>query len=150
MTSIVEATVREEVEALHRFFVGWFSGALPRSEFEAGFLRRFDLDFVLIPPTGSLLTLDELADSLRTGHATRPEFRIAIRNVKVCRVTDEQILATYEEWQWNAPASTPARTARITTAVFKNVEPLQWLHVHESWMPVSGALGERRDSHGVR
>ncbi len=139
MTSPLEATVREEVEALHEFFVGWFSGSLPRSEFEPGFLIRFDPDFVLIPPTGSLVTLEELAASLRAGYATRPDFRIGIRNVKVRRVTDGQILATYEEWQWNAPASTPAQTARITTAVFRNVEPLQWLHVHESWLPVSEA-----------
>lgn len=149
MTPNVEATVREEVENLHEFFVAWFSGALPRSEFEPGFLRRFDPGFVLIPPTGSLLTLEELATALRAAHATRLDFRIAIRNVQVRRVTDEQILATYEEWQWSGHDSTSVPTARITTAVFKNLEPLQWLHVHESWLPASVAPEEPCDSRGT-
>ena len=149
MTNIVEALVREEVEGLHRFFVGWFSGAIPKSELESGFLCRFDGDFVMISPTGTLLTLDELAASLRAGYATRPDLRIAIRDVQVRRVTDEQILATYEEWQSSAPASKSVRTARITTVVFRNVEPLHWLHVHESWLPAAVASEEPCDSRGT-
>ena len=145
MPRIVEARVREEVEALHSFFVEWFSGALAKSEFGPGFFSRFDPDFVLIPPAGSLLKLEDLASSVRQGHASNPDFRIAIRNVEVRRILDGQILATYEEWQRNALASTPPDNARIATVVFKNVEPLQWLHVHETWLPASVASEGRYD-----
>jgi hypothetical protein len=31
MTSAMTSNVREEVESLHEFFVGWFSGTLPKS-----------------------------------------------------------------------------------------------------------------------
>ncbi|MFT5425392.1 MAG: hypothetical protein ACI9ZT_000318 [Gammaproteobacteria bacterium] len=137
MTTLIEENVRTEVEDLHRFFVGWFSGVLDESEFETGFLNRFDPDFLLIPPAGSLLTLSELTSSIRSDHGSNPDFRIAIRNVRVHRVFDGEIVATYEEWQRNAIASTPAENARIATVLFKKTEPLQWLHVHETWMPES-------------
>ena len=127
------------MEALHTFFVGWFSGSLPEHEFEAGFLNRFDPDFLLIPPAGTLLTLDELAAGVRRAHATNPEFRIAIRNVTVRRMLDGHILATYEEWQRNALASKPPENARLATVLFENTEPLRWLHIHETWMPASVA-----------
>ena len=74
----IEAAVREEIEALHRFFVGWFSGALAPHTFEEGFLTRFDPEFLLIPPAGGLVALSDLSESVRSGHGTNPEFRIAI------------------------------------------------------------------------
>jgi hypothetical protein len=135
-SSVVEK-VREEVEALHLFFVGWFTGELSQSEFEGGFLRRFDRDFLLVPPAGNLLTLAELGAGVKQAHATNPHFRIAIREVKVQRVLGDHILATYEEWQRNALASTPPDNARIATVLFENSEPLRWLHLHETWLPAS-------------
>ena len=135
MTTIIEENVRAEVEALHRFFVGWFSGVIDESEFETGFLNRFEPEFLLIPPAGSLLTLSELASSIQCAHGSNPDFRIAIRNVRVRWEFDRVIVAIYEEWQRNAIASTPAANARIATVLFKKAEPLQWLHVHETWMP---------------
>ncbi len=136
---MLRATVQQEVEALHTFFVGWFSGALPESQFESGFLSRFDPGFLLIPPAGTLLTLDELASGVRRAHATTPEFRTAIRNVTVRRMLDGHTLATYEEWQRNALASKPPENARLATVLFENTEPLRWLHIHETWMPASVA-----------
>ena len=85
----VESAVRAEIEGLHEFFVGWFSGALPEDAFEAGFSARFDPEFLLVPPAGTLLDLAQLSGSVRAGRATNPEFRIAIRNVKVRRRLDD-------------------------------------------------------------
>jgi hypothetical protein len=135
MSSETEARVRAEVEALHEFFVGWFSGALPAAEFEPGFLSRFEADFLLVPPAGTLLSLDQLADGVEFAHATNPDFRIAIRNVTLRREIDGHILATYEEWQRNALASTPPENARIATVLFRDARPLRWLHIHETWLP---------------
>ena len=133
--SDIEDIVREEVESLHRFFVGWFSGALAEDEFERGFEIRFAPDLVFIPPAGSLLGLDDLVPSIRAGRGSNPEFRIAIRNVKVHRVLENHIIATYEEWQRNALASKPPDNARVATVVFERTIPLTWLHIHETWMP---------------
>ncbi len=83
-----EAVVRAEIEALHAFFVGWFAGVLPQERLETDFLSRFSSDFLLVPPAGTLLTLDELAASVRAGHATNPTFRIEIRNVTLRRRLD--------------------------------------------------------------
>lgn len=133
-----EMAVRQEVEALHEFFVSWFSGESSLDSFDFGFLGRFDSDFLLIPPAGTLLGREELAAGVRRGHASNPDFRVAIRNVQVRRVFDGKILATYEEWQRNALASTPPDNGRIATVLFTDVgesAPLRWLHIHETWLP---------------
>lgn len=131
----IEASVRNEIEALHEFFVGWFSGALPESTFQDHFLARFAPDFLLIPPGGSTLALGGLASGVRRAHASNPDFRIAIRNVVVRRKFDEHIVATYEEWQRNALASTPPDNGRVATVLFRRGSPLCWLHIHETWLP---------------
>lgn len=129
--------VREEIESLHRFFVEWFSGSVANTDeiFEAGFLRRFDQSFQLIPPAGIRLDLTGLASSVRAGHDSNPHFRIAIREVTIRHTYDDHILATYEEWQRNALASTPPHNARIASVIFRSRESLRWLHVHETWLP---------------
>jgi len=135
LTNELEAAARAEIEALHAFFVGWFSGSLAEAEFESGFLSRFAADFLLVPPAGTLLTLGQLADGVRSAHASNPEFRIAIRNVTLRRRLDGYLLATYEEWQRNALASKPPENARLATVLFAEGRPLRWLHVHETWLP---------------
>ena len=138
MTRDIESAVRREVEALHEFFVGWFSGALSEDAFDSGFLDRFDSEFLLIPPAGLLLGLDDLAANVRKNHATNSDFRVAIRNVVVRRTFEGKILATYEEWQRNAAASTPPDNGRVATVLFADhgeAAPLRWLHIHETWLP---------------
>jgi hypothetical protein len=130
-----EVAVRTEIEALHEFFVGWFSGALRTSEFESGFMARFSPDFLLVPPAGTLLNLVQFSGAVRSAHGTSPTFRIAIRDVTIRRRFDGHILATYEEWQRNALASTPPDNARIATVLLRDTRPLQWLHIHETWLP---------------
>jgi hypothetical protein len=137
MTISIEDQVRTEIEALHDFFVGWFTGELKITSFDEGFLARFNSEFLLIPPAGIILSLDELSAGIKNTYDTNPGFCIAIRNVKVQRVLENEIVATYEEWQRNALASTPPDNGRIATVIFKKTKPLQWLHVHETWMPES-------------
>lgn len=137
MNNMIEEKVRTEIEELHKFFVGWFTGVLKTSSFAKGFLARFDSEFLLIPPAGIILSLDELSSSIRNTYDTNPDFRIVIRNVKVQRILGNEIIATYEEWQRNALASAPPDNSRLATVIFKKTEPLQWLHVHETWMPES-------------
>ena len=127
--------VREEIEGLHKFFVGWFSGQLPAESFEEGFSIRFDPECLLIPPAGVILDMDRFTAAIRDNHDTNPEFRIAIRNVTLRRVFDNKVLATYEEWQRFALASKPPENGRLATVLFEQGERLKWLHIHETWLP---------------
>ena len=72
MTGTIEQRVRAEIEALHEFFVGWFSGALGADSFESGFSSRFDPDCLLIPPAGVILAMPELTEMIRGAHDTNP------------------------------------------------------------------------------
>ena len=135
MSSSIHDRVVREIEGLHEFFVGWFTGALPESAFSSDFVDRFSEDLVFIPPAGRLLGLSDLASSIRSAYASNPEFRVKIRRVQVQRELDGYILATYEEWQRNARASTPPNNGRIATVLFSVSEPLKWLHIHETWLP---------------
>lgn len=135
MSNPINKRVRNEIEALHEFFVGWFTGALPERAFEETFLLRFAPDLVFIPPAGRLLGLADLSAAIRAGYASNPEFRIQIRNVQDRRTVDGYVLATYEEWQRNALASIPADNGRIATVLFSVSEQLRWCHIHETSVP---------------
>ena len=65
MANELEDIVRTEIEDLHKFFVGWFTGALDTDSFDEGFLARFDTDFLLIPPAGIILPLDDLSTGIK-------------------------------------------------------------------------------------
>ena len=135
MEDPIDRAVHEEIESLHEFFVGWFAGTLREELLDECLRARFDPGFVLIPPGGELLTLDALEGALRSAHGSNPEFRITIRDVRIRHVSDDWILATYEEWQRNAKASQPPDNGRVSTVLFGRSGPLRWLHVHETWLP---------------
>jgi len=133
------AAVREEIEALHRFFVAWFSGACADDHalFERELLDRLDAEFMLVPPAGTLLSSDDLTGGIRAAYGSNPDFRIAIRNLRIRHRWDRHLLATYEEWQRNARASTPPDNGRVATVLFDVDRGFRWLHVHETWLPES-------------
>lgn len=133
----IEHRVAVEIEALHGFFIDWFSGNSTNSDdvFRDRFLSRFDPAFVLIPPAGKCLQLAQLVQSIRNAHGSNPVFRIAIRRVTVRHAWGDRLLATYEEWQRNARASTPPDNGRIASVLLRMDQPPRWLHLHETWLP---------------
>lgn len=135
MNHRIEQEVRAEIETLHEFFVNWFAGTSPPDSLHELVRTRFDPGFVIVPPSGTLLTLEDLVDGLQAVHGKNPGFRIAIRNVRLRHASGDLVLATYEEWQRNAKASQPPDNARISTALLRKSKSLQWLHVHETWLP---------------
>jgi hypothetical protein len=133
----IESAIRQEIESLHEFFMGWFSGRLSMDVFDAQFTQHMDPEFVLIPPSGELLTLANLSAGLRAAHGSNPDFRIAIREVHVRRATGHHVLVTYQEWPRHALASVPEDNGRVSTALFDAAGELRWLHVHETWLPAA-------------
>lgn len=146
-----EIEAREEIEALHAFFVDWFGGliAADAEVFEQRFAKRFHADCELIQPSGSTLTRQVFFDAVRQSHASSPDFRIAIRNVRVrYELANGLSLVTYEEWQRNAVNSKPPDNARAATVLFQQSEDdrsLSWLHIHETWLPADQTPASRFD-----
>lgn len=134
MTSVTD-TVRHEIEELHVFFTDWFNGTIDPSALETRLLARLAPEFVVVPPNGSLMTVKDLAGSIRQGHGANPDFRIQIRDVTVRFNAGDHVVATYTEWQTGARNSDHARNARISTVLLKMGDPIQWLHLQETWLP---------------
>ena len=105
-----EAMARKEVEEVHEFLVGWFTGTIPESDFEPRFLDHMDANLLFIPPAGMRMDRETIALGIRQGYGSNPEFRIEIRDIKVRHVLDNHVAITYEEWQRNAAASNPQIT----------------------------------------
>jgi hypothetical protein len=134
----VAREVIAEIERMHEFFVGWFNGAHPKEDalLERELVAHIDAEFVIVQPGGVVSTLGTIAGAIGAAHGTNDAFRIQVRNVKVRWVHANVLCATYEEWQRNATASTPANNARIATVLFlRTPDGLMWLHVHETWLP---------------
>ncbi len=141
---------RQEIEGLHEFFVDWFGGLIAEDDavFEQRFSVRFSADCELIQPSGDTLTREIFFQAVKNSYGASPDFRIAIRNVRVRAVLpDNYLLVSYEQWQRNAINSKPADNARAASVLFSRDAKgvFQWLHIHETWLPEQATSPERFD-----
>ena len=134
----IETECKLSIVRLHKFFVDWFTAArAQRDSIWNEFELELDPSFVLITPGGQVLPRETLLPALRANYGKHREtrFEIEVRNVVVRHVTSSVVVACYEEWQWLGEV----QTARQSTAVFARIPEdsgnLQWLHVHETWLP---------------
>ena len=143
MTAEIETLCRDEVIALHWFFEVWFNGAIKETDENfSRFDKRLSATFTLISPDGRVSRRETLVSNLRSAYGSHQNddlpFRIWIENVVVRPLNEEFTLLTYEEWQEIKGGT----TARISTAVFRSrsgpANPLEWLHVHETWLDEEG------------
>ena len=122
-----------EVLEIHHFFESWLTGSVEQSKEQyARFENVMADDLIMVPPGSSLLTRDVVLEIFwqQYGSITLP-FRIEIKNPTARKVAESLYLVSYEEWQFGLE-----QTARITTALLTENEPgVQWLSVHESWLP---------------
>ncbi|MEM7467235.1 MAG: hypothetical protein AAF387_10155 [Pseudomonadota bacterium] len=146
-----ETEAREEIEALHLFFVDWFGGLIEKDEavFQMRFAQRFASDCELIQPSGDTLSRQVFFNAVEKSHGSSPDFRIAIRNVRIrFDLPGDYALVSYEEWQRNAVNSTPQDNARAASVLFARDAAngaLQWCHIHETWLPEKQTPPERFD-----
>lgn len=133
--SNLEAAIRAEIEDLHVFFVDWFTGTAAKDQLETRFGAAMDEGVVFVSPDGARLERADLMNGFAIGHGANPDFRIAIRDVKVQREIGDLVLATYTEWQRGAARSGRADNGRFTTVLMTRDAPHRWLHVHETWLP---------------
>jgi len=129
------AEVHAEVEALHDFFTGWVSGALPEDDeaFAHGVAERLHPAFEMVMPSGTAHDRDAIVGAIRRSWGNAPDFRIGIRDVAVLGEWPELVLATYIEAQTGARNSIPPDNLRRSTVLFeRRGGRLLWRHVHET------------------
>ena len=125
-----------EVVELHRFFEQWFNGELPDTdEAYARFASVMAEGFEIISPAGVAMKRDVILDAVRVGYGKEPESKIWIENHRHLFTYSDLSLVTYEEWQGTGDK----QHGRLSTALLRITKNtpnnLQWLHVHETWLP---------------
>ena len=141
----MEAACKHEIVELHQFFQDWFRGELAETEAQfARFARVMAPDFSIISPTGSLNHREAILQMVRHGYGGWQDRngRIWIENIIVRWQDDGHCLLTYEEWQ----EIDGQITARLSTVLFRTyfdethgVDAVQWVHLHETWLPMGDA-----------
>ncbi|MCZ6836971.1 MAG: hypothetical protein O7G85_14440 [Planctomycetota bacterium] len=131
-----EERCRVEVEQLHRFFQDWFKGTMPKTvETFDRFANVLAPSFELLSPIGRILKREGILIALRSGHGGQPHCQIWIENHRHRMTIGDLTLVTYEEWQQVGEE----RRGRLSSALLQAREDtpngLQWLHVHETWLP---------------
>lgn len=138
-----------EVVDLHVFLRDWLAAALPRTAEAFG---RFDGvigdDFFIVSPRGTRTERAPLIAEFEGLHGAMAEnagsFEIWVENYRCHRLIGDHALVTYEEWHRAGDET----SARLSTALFgrRAGAPcgVEWLHVHETWLPdLAPAGGER-------
>jgi hypothetical protein len=139
-SGLLAEAVAREIEALHGFFVAWFSGSLPNTQdiLDRQLSARLAADFTYLPPGGTLLERSDLIASLRPAHGSNPAFRIKIGEIEVIAAHGDLAVVRYLEQQTNARNTEPADNARRTTAVLRRADDApfgwRWQHVQETFV----------------
>jgi hypothetical protein len=127
-----------EVVGLHDFFVAWFEGKTGKTE--NNFQRLSSVlaaEFEIIKPDGNRLDRKGLIDDLWAFHGGYRDmsFNIEIKNNQARAMQEGLFIVTYEEWT----QLEENLDARLSTAIFSIKEGtengVEWLHVHETWLP---------------
>ncbi len=136
----LERRAELEVERLHAFFTGWFRGELAaRDEVFAEFADVMAPEFEMVTPGGALRPRDALLAALRGAHGAWRDDAGATIEIRGQRATilpgTSYALARYEEWQRLAGAWRGRRSTALLREREGAPHGLEWVHVHETWMP---------------
>ena len=133
------AEVRAEIETLHDFFTGWFSGTLPESGevFARGLGDHLHPEFEIVLPSGTVFDRDGLLGPVRQAWGASPDFRAVVRDVRVLGEWPQAgaglVLAAYIEDQSAARNTIPPDNLRHSTVLFERLAGrLVWRHLHET------------------
>jgi len=130
---------RREVIGLHQFFQHWFNGEIENSEDVLERIRgALAVEFRIISPDGRQTDRAHLIEAVTGSHgASRRRgqpIRIWIEGYEGRAVSDDTLVATYQEWQ----TATGGKRGKLATAVFRKrasaPNGVEWVHVHETWL----------------
>jgi hypothetical protein len=127
------AECQREIEALHDFFVAWYTGETTDFERLEGALAP---GFEMVSPDGERVSREAIVDAIREREAAYESgaFAIDIRNVELLDRGEDYAVLRYEEWQ-----TTPdGENGRLSTVLFHADTDapggLSWVTVHETWL----------------
>lgn len=124
---------RREIESLHEFFIDWYTGMEPESDFDR-LTAVLGTDFNMITPDGKRVDREQVLEAIdsRYNQEEPDVIDIEIHNVDLIDSTGDQHLVLYEEWQerpegWNG---------RVSSVLFRE-EPtkpngLEWVFVQDT------------------
>lgn len=139
----LEERCRAEIVELHQFLEAWSNGELPDTD--EAFSRFGDViapSFVIIDPDGEVAERGPIVDVIRRAHGRWRDApgKIRIDNYRLHQHGGGLALATYEEWHELGDE----RVGRLSSVLFGPSDEapngLEWLHLHEVWVP-----GSQRD-----
>ena len=135
MDATTEALAREEVIALHRFFMAWFvDGGDTAIDFTLC-ERAFAPDFRMVGPDGEVYERKGVLERLRAARgATKPPFRIDILEPRPVWSAEEAVLLEYVERQYREGGSTRRRSTGLFTRSQSAPRGVHWRHLQETWI----------------
>ena len=145
---------RAEVVELHQFLEDWSNGELPPTD--EAFARFGDViasSFLIVDPDGVMLGRQPIVDAIREAHGRwrAAPGRIRIENYRLHHAAGGLALATYEEWH-DFPGAPEESVGRISSVLFGPNDPvpngLEWLHLHEAWIPWTPPTSSQRRPRG--
>lgn len=134
---IKDEDIAAEIRRLHQFFIDWFNGVVPKTaEAFESFRSATAADFSIIPPSGDLIPIEQLAQGLFEARNKRPGLDIDVKKMTIQHKMGDFYLATYEEWQLEKGET--EWKGRISSALLSKNRAapagLLWHHVHETWL----------------
>jgi hypothetical protein len=127
------ANCRREIEELHAFFVGWYTGR--RDDFER-MKRAIGQGFEMVTPDGDCLGREAVLAMVHDGNDQYDpgEFDIEIRNVAAVDTGSDHALVRYEEWQ-SGPEGQDGRLSSVLFRPGKDApRSIVWAGLHETWL----------------
>ena len=126
---------QKEIEELHEFLQGYFRGEI---EGTARFTDVLSTNFRIISPRGNTLDREGIVHAIESSSGSSPDFEIWIEDVE--GVVDDQnfVMVEYTECQRVSDKVTKRRTSVLFRKVESLPNGLEWVHVHETWLPGYG------------
>ena len=143
----IQAQCEAEVTDLLRFFEQWYAGELPETN---EVFARFEIvlapSFQIITPDARVIDRQSILALVRRAHPSAAETgqaggsKYAVRNYRHRLTIDRIGLVTYEEWQTHGAETRPRLSTALLQAKPDTPHGVEWLHVHETWMPNTEAV----------
>lgn len=130
----LETAARHEIEALHAFFVTWFTGQGDHQDFRLC-EDAFGAGFEMVAPDGHRHDRSEVVQRLRQARGSaQGTFEIAVIEPRKIWSAGDAIVIGYVEFQLRDNQSTRRRSVALLTREPTAPRGMHWQSLTETWM----------------
>jgi hypothetical protein len=130
----LETDARHEIEALHAFFVAWFTDRQPAPDF-GSCEEAFSPSFEMVAPDGRRHQRSAVVQRLRMARGSvREPFEIAIVEPAKVWSSGDAIVMRYVEQQLREGKTTRRRSVALLTRAPAAPRGMLWQSLAETWM----------------